>query len=186
MSEEVRAAVIAATLDEVAEHGLAGLAVAAVAERAGTSRATLYRWFPGGRDEVVQATIEAEIERFFTALRARVGDPGDPAERLDALLVEARRLFTDHVVLQRLLADEAGAILPELATLQPLVAAAMAAEVRAVVDAGPRRTGAERATVTEYLTRMVVSYVSSDSPWLADPSRRARLVTRLLSGVSAP
>src|SRR3546814_2658918 len=66
-----------ATYVEVAERGLGALTVEAVAVRAGASRATLYRHFPGGRDELVARTIDREVERFFVGVLRSAPDPGD-------------------------------------------------------------------------------------------------------------
>lgn len=86
--------VLDATFAEVAAHGLADLTVEAVAVRAGSSRATLYRHFPGGRDELVARTIEREVARFFAAVMAAV--PPASAGVVDH--VAARRLVQDRVL----------------------------------------------------------------------------------------
>jgi AcrR family transcriptional regulator len=45
-SEQARVAILDATTDLLLEHGLAGASMDAVAERAGVSKATIYRWWP--------------------------------------------------------------------------------------------------------------------------------------------
>ena len=44
-SQERRSAILAAAADLLLEHGLAAMSVDAVAERAGVSKATIYRWW---------------------------------------------------------------------------------------------------------------------------------------------
>ena len=39
-----------------------------MAREAGVSRATIYRTFPGGRDEVVEATVAWAVARFYLGL----------------------------------------------------------------------------------------------------------------------
>lgn len=58
-SRRVRAAAIAATLDELAERGYSALSLESVARRAGVHKTTLYRRW-GSREELV---LEAMLER---------------------------------------------------------------------------------------------------------------------------
>ena len=41
----------------MARDGIERITIEDVAREAGVARATVYRWFPGGRDEVIDATI---------------------------------------------------------------------------------------------------------------------------------
>jgi AcrR family transcriptional regulator len=45
-SEQARLAILDAMIELLLEHGLAGASMDAVAERAGVSKATIYRWWP--------------------------------------------------------------------------------------------------------------------------------------------
>jgi AcrR family transcriptional regulator len=58
-SPRVRAAALAATLEELADHGFAALSLERVARRAGVNKSTLYRRW-GTREELV---LEAMLER---------------------------------------------------------------------------------------------------------------------------
>jgi AcrR family transcriptional regulator len=57
-SERARQAVLAAALAVVAEEGLAGLHMEAIARRAGVSKETLYRWWHSKTDVVLDALAE--------------------------------------------------------------------------------------------------------------------------------
>lgn len=181
-----------ATYAEVAAHGLGALTVEAVAVRAGSSRATLYRHFPGGRDELVSRTIEREIDRFFAAVLAAVPPPeAGVVEHVGGVVSAAHRLLGDHEVLQRLLLEEADAIVPSLATVQPLVAAGLADHLEGVLtdalDRGGLRGGVDVREAAEHCARLVLSYVGSAGRWdLDDPAEAQRLIRdRLLAGVLA-
>ena len=65
-------------------RGCAGPTVDDVASAAGVSRATLYRAFPGGRDTILAAVVDAECDRLFGAVAAAVAGAAD----LDAALAE--------------------------------------------------------------------------------------------------
>jgi AcrR family transcriptional regulator len=183
-----------ATFDEVAARGLAALTVEAVATRAGTSRATLYRHFPGGRDELVARTVRREVRRFFDRVLEAVPPAppeGELADHVAGLVSAARRALADHHVLQHLLAEEADAIVPSLATVQPLVGARLATHltgtIEAARDAGglPPDVDVDVAAAGEHVARLVLSYVGSPGRWdLSDPAAVQRLVReRILAGL---
>ena len=44
-----------------------------VAREAGCSRATVYRTFPGGKEEVVAAVVDTEVARLFSAIAVAMG-----------------------------------------------------------------------------------------------------------------
>lgn len=182
--------VLDATFAEVAEHGLAALTVEAVAVRAGSSRATLYRHFPGGRDELVARTIEREVERFFTAVMADVPPAAaGVVDHVAGIVVSARRLLGEHDVLQRLLVEEADAIVPSLATVQPLVATGLARHLTTALGEAAARgevgSDIDVAMAGDHAARLVLSYVGSPGRWdLVDPDEARRLVQdRVLAGV---
>ena len=184
--------VLDATYAEVAERGLAGLTVEAVAQRAGSSRATLYRQFPGGREELVERTIRREVARFFETVLGQIppAPPQGPLEdHVTGLVQAAHRELQAHDVLQRLLLDEADAIVPTLATVQPLVGGRVVAHLRRALE-GARNAGQIPTTVdvpaaAEHVGRLVLSYVGSPGRWdLADPGEAGRLVrTSILAGL---
>lgn len=181
-----------ATYVEVAERGLGALTVEAVAVRAGASRATLYRHFPGGRDELVARTIDREVERFFVGVLRSAPDPGASAvDHVGGVIVAADRLLGQHRLLQRLLVEEADAIVPSLATVHPRIAGALAVHLGSVLSAadqrGELRPGVDVAATADHCARLVLSYVGSPGRWpLQDPEAVVRLVRdRLLVGVLA-
>lgn len=176
-----------ATYAEVADRGLGGLTVEAVAQRAGTSRATLYRHFPGGRDELVDRTIRREVARFFDTVLDQIPPP-PPIGALDAHLAgfvrAGHQALRAHHVLQRLLLDEADAIVPSLATVQPLVGARMVAHLRTVLDgaraAGQVHADVDVAAAAEHVGRMLLSYVGSPGRWELDDAEESATLVRTL------
>ncbi len=184
------ARVLDATYDEVAEHGLTALTVEGVAVRAGSSRATLYRHFPGGRDELVARAIEREVERFLAAVLAAAAPTSDGVVRhVAGVAVAAHRLLAEHTVLQRLLADEADAIVPSLATVQPQVSAGLVLHLASVFEIGQERgevaPETDASEAAQHCARILLSYVGSAGPWdLGDPAEAERLIRdRVLVGV---
>jgi len=83
-----RDAILAATREAVAARGPDKLTMSAVANAAGVSRPTLYRWFPT-KDDLLSAIAVYEEEQFDLGVRALVDAHRSPARRLDAFLVFA-------------------------------------------------------------------------------------------------
>jgi AcrR family transcriptional regulator len=65
----------------VAERGAAGMAMTTLARRAAVARATLYNYFPD-LEQVLEALVEAQVERFVDDLDRRIADVPDPGGRL--------------------------------------------------------------------------------------------------------
>lgn len=79
-----RERLLAATAEVLGRHGMTKLSLSEVAQEAGVSRPTLYRWFPSKRD-LLDAFVVWERQLYERAVtEATSGLP--PGERLDAAL----------------------------------------------------------------------------------------------------
>src|ERR1700675_4358637 len=87
----LRDRLLAATYRCVARFGLAKTTIEDVVKESGLSRATIYRQFPGGRDELILDTVGWELADYFNALADEVRDAPDLAELLERGLVYAQR-----------------------------------------------------------------------------------------------
>ena len=63
--DDVRRARARGAFECIERHGMAKTTVDDVAAASGVSRATIYRIFPGGKDEVLRDTVGWEMDRFF-------------------------------------------------------------------------------------------------------------------------
>lgn len=172
----------------MARDGLAAVTVDDIARAAGVARATVYRVFPGGRDEVVSAAVAAAVADFFAGLRADIGEVPDVATLLERGLVAGRRRLDRHAVLQRTLADEADRIVPELATVMPAVLDALRDELRGRLARERLRPGVDVAEAADLVARLALSIIGSPGGWdMDDPAAVRRLVRgHLLAGVVEP
>ncbi|MGL5849878.1 MAG: TetR/AcrR family transcriptional regulator [Phycicoccus sp.] len=88
----VRRRLLDATCRLVYRHGVAGAGVQAIAAAAGVAKMSLYRQFPGGKDELVAAALADQSERtvqdLLDAARASAGDDlgADRVDRVAVLL----------------------------------------------------------------------------------------------------
>lgn len=78
-------AILEATRQVIANRGPARFTLSAIAEAAGVSRPTLYRWFPS-KEALLDALSEYEEKRFDVRLEAVIAAQSTPARRLDAAL----------------------------------------------------------------------------------------------------
>jgi AcrR family transcriptional regulator len=82
---DLRAALISASFEQLADQGLRRFSVAAVARRLGVSSAAPYRHFPD-RDHLLGAVSAAAARDLRTRILDAAGDAGpDPADRLAAV-----------------------------------------------------------------------------------------------------
>lgn len=79
-----RRALITATLEAIADLGLAGATVREVAARASVTPGLIRRYFLS-KDRLVEAAYKTFIDGMISAIRDQVGD-GEPAERLKRLV----------------------------------------------------------------------------------------------------
>ena len=182
-----RERILEATYACVARYGLGKTTVEDVAREARLSRATVYRAFPGGRDELLRETIQWEVGRFFVRLAAAVDGAPDFPTRVEEALVYAHRAVEEHELLQKILVTEPEKLLPNLTIAVERVAGIVAAYLVPLLANEELRPGVTPATAAEYLSRMVLSFIGQQGRWdLTDRDQVRRLVrTELLSGVLA-
>ena len=169
----------------MARDGVGRVTVEGIAREAGVARATVYRVFPGGRDELVSAGVTLAVVEFFAGLRADIGEVGDVATLLEVGLVAARRRLDDHEVLQRVLQAEAGQIVPQLARIMPAVVDLLRAELAGRLATERLRPGVDVDEAADLLARLSLSLIGTPGGWdMDDPAAVRRLVRgQLLAGV---
>ena len=91
---------LAATYRCVERFGLGKTTIEDVAKESGVSRATIYRQFAGGRDELLLETVGWELTNYFNRLADQVRDAPDLAELLRTGLC-SHRSITEHACCAR-------------------------------------------------------------------------------------
>ncbi len=94
--EAVRKAVLDAAAWLVADVGLTGVTMSAIAERTGIGRATLYKYFPDV-EAILGAWHERHIGEHLQRLAEVAEELDDPAERLVAVLEAYARIVSESV-----------------------------------------------------------------------------------------
>lgn len=182
-----RIRVIDAMLACLARQGLAKTTVDDVARQAGVSRATVYRAFPGGRDELLAAVVDTEVARLFSALGACMGEADALCDVLVGGIVEAATKISGHAALAYLVVHEPETV---LACLAPNEADRLLRTATRFTSPFLARwmDREDAARVAEWAARIVISYVVAPSKTmnLADARHTRHLVeTFVLPGVKA-
>ncbi|MDQ1431550.1 MAG: hypothetical protein QOF40_2152 [Actinomycetota bacterium] len=188
---DARERVLRGAYECIARTGMAKTTVDDVASASGVSRATIYRLFPGGKDELLRDTVGWEMDRFFLRLGHELGDAADFPAFLERALPLARRDLRDHAVLQKVLETEPDRLNALITVQQHRVIGAIAAYFLPFLErdraAGRLAAGADLEQCAEYVARMSLSLISSPGRHdLGDPAEVHRLVRHeLLGGVLA-
>ncbi len=186
---DARGRVVRGAYECIARAGMAKTTVDDVAAASGVSRATIYRLFPGGKDEVLRETVGWEMDRFFLHLGEELGDAADFPTFLERALPLARAELLEHAVLQKVLETEPDRLNALITVQQHRVITAIAAYFLPLLErdrAAGRIVGdADLGGCAEYVARMSLSLISSPGRHdLADPDEVRRLVrNELLGGV---
>jgi AcrR family transcriptional regulator len=176
----------------VGRYGLARTTVDDVAAASGVSRATIYRHFPGGRDQIVADTVAWEQGRFFLRLGEAVAGAPDLCVLLEDALVFARTALAEHAVFQRVVQTEPERLLPLLTVesfrILPMIAGFLVPFIERERQEGRLRAGADVARTADYIARMVLSCIGAPGVYDFDDPAEIRLLVReqLLAGVLAP
>jgi len=179
--------VVASALRCLVRTGLRAMTVDDVAADAGVSRATLYRAFPGGRDTILAAVVDAELARLLDVVRTATEGAPDLRGALVAGLRAAAAWLEGHEVLDRLMFDEPATLLTHLEFEQmDRTLAALTARVAPLLARFVDPVLAER--VGEWTARIAVSYLlfPADDVDLCEPRDVGWLVDRyVVPGVAA-
>jgi AcrR family transcriptional regulator len=182
-----RVRIIDATLGCLARYGTAKTTVDDIARRAGVSRATVYRAFPGGRDEILSAVVDTEMARLFSALGVCLGEASNLTDALVVGIVEASSRIRNHAALAYLVANEPEVVLGHLAFDESDRLLTTASRFTAPFLAR-WMTPDEAGRVAEWATRIVLSYAIAPSAGtdLTDEVAARRLVTTfVIPGIEA-
>ena len=187
----LRDRLLAATYQCVMRFGLGKTTIEDVVKESGLSRATIYRQFPGGRDELLLETVGWELANYFNTLADHVRDAPDLEQLFERGLVFAHRSLTEHLVLRKILDTEPERLLPlltvESAKTLPFIADFLHPYLVREAEQGRLRPGVEIDRAAEYLARAILSLINAPGRWdLDDPAQVRELVRgELLGGIVA-
>ena len=153
--------------------------MAAVAERAGVSRQTVYNSF-GSRPELAQAYVIREAEGFLAAVDAAIRDNAtEPSAALAAALEIFLAAAGTHPLVRAITSTDGSEELLPLVTTRggPLLGQVTEHLAERLVDTWPALTAADASLVADALVRLAISYAALPA---GPASQTAAAIARLL------
>ncbi len=179
--DDPRSRILAATVECLGRYGIAKTTVDDAAKAAGVARATVYRHFPDGKEQLIAEAITWAVGRFFHDLAVAVDDAPDFATLVERALVHAHRAVEQHAVLQKVLETEPERLLPQLTQSAPQVQAVLRGYLAERLAVEELRPGIDPDEAADWLARMGLSFIIAEGRWdLTDPAEVRRLVRREL------
>lgn len=186
---DVRNRIMQAAVACVERTSIRGFSLEDVASQAGVSRTTIYRYFPGGRAQLVEQTATWEVGRFWGRLAEAVENLPTLEDRLVAGLVIGRKLMSRSTILANLVDPELLELFEAVQPSEPLIHGVIRDYMRDLLAgeelAGRLRPGMTPELGADYLMRMTLSFMSSPAGVDLTDDRATRHVirTQFLAGV---
>lgn len=157
-SVDLESRILDAALALVARWGVGKTALSDIAKEAGCARATVYRAFPGGKQQLFAELGLRELGSYIESIVEAVDSAEDLEDAVTRALVVAARLLADHGAAQFVLAHEPEVLMPFLGFKQVDVLYAHVAVT--VAPHLERFVPSERAAwLSEWASRSFITYV---------------------------
>ena len=167
----------------IANWGLSKTTVDDVARQAGISRSTVYRYFPGGREEIVDGVISWQYYSFFVHIYEELKDCTTLEGLLERGLPLARKAILDNKALTSILATDPEVLLPKLTVEVNRTIDRIAEFLSPFVARRYSHGEIDPDEAAGFLARMVLSLLSAPGRWnLFDPEQVSKLVRAELLG----
>jgi AcrR family transcriptional regulator len=158
-----RGRILDATFEALEDFGLSRTTVEDVAQRAGLSRQTVYRYFPS-KDALIVSLVAREEESFISGVREAVEANDDLGPAIASGVRFVLRFAREHPLLDRLVTTDPQAFLPYLTTRGlPVVIRAREAMVELLAGRAPHLPTDALRGALDAATRAIVSYVLTPS-----------------------
>ncbi|WP_421119663.1 TetR/AcrR family transcriptional regulator [Aquihabitans daechungensis] len=177
MPDDARDRILGATVVCLGRYGIAKTTVDDAAREAGIARATVYRYFPDGKEQLIGESITWAVGQFFHELAVSIADAPDFPTLLEEALVHAHQAVAEHVVLQKVLETEPERLLPQLTQSAPQVQAVLRDYLADKLRHESLLPGVDPLEAGDWLARMGLSFILAEGRWdLTDPASVRRLV----------
>lgn len=186
---DTRTRIMQAAITCAARSSLGGFSLEDVGEAAGVSRTTVYRYFPGGRSQLVQETATWEIARFWGRLAEAVESLPTIEDQLVAGLLIGRKFMQKSEFLDSLMESEMLELLEAVQPSEPLFHGVIRDYMRGLLlkeqKAGRLRDGMTAELGADYLMRMTLSWMGSpaDLDLNDEPAAHEIIRTQFLAGL---
>jgi AcrR family transcriptional regulator len=161
--------------------GMAKVTIDDIAAEARCSRATVYRLFPGGKDNIYETLRQRENREFFAELNAHLAEANGYEDLLIRGVVAATQALRADEHLQLMLASQPGELLADM-SFDGLPRIFDSATVFLTPWFAPFIGAQASAELAEWLARVVLSYFFSPSRYvdLGDPESARRFIEQFV------
>jgi AcrR family transcriptional regulator len=170
--------ILDAAFGAVRDFGISRTTVEDVAQRAGLSRQTVYRYFPS-KDHLVIALVLREEEKFIEGTRSAFSSEESFEDAFGRAITFCLDYAREHPLLDRLLATDQETFLPYLTTRgQPVIVRAREALMELVEERAPSADRQALRDLLDAAIRATLSYILTPSG--RPPAAVARAMARAL------
>lgn len=166
--------------------GVAKTTLEDIAAEAGVSRATVYRYFDGGRDEIILAVVLREANMFLAALRRRVQRQSNLADAIVEGILFTVAAVRDNEHLALLFAPEVAAQTTTIAGASTALFELTTDFLRPIFDQaraeGQLREGVVAEDAAEFVLRMILSLLAVDGPRRRSEAKEREFVRTFCAG----
>ena len=170
--------ILDAALTEAAAVGLQRITVEDVVRRAGVARMTAYRRYPR-RDDLVQALVRRETQRFLGAVADAIERAGDPKNGVAEAFIAAVSFARAHPILRRAAQNDPAPIADSV----ELLAMGSAFIANYIHGGEPGRPPQQVRWVADVFARLFFTYISMppDDPDFGDDAELRRFAHQVLT-----
>jgi TetR/AcrR family transcriptional repressor of uid operon len=177
-SDRTSQRILDAALTEAAAVGLQRITVEDVVRRAGVARMTAYRRYPR-RDDLVQALVRRETQRFLAAVADAIDNADDPKEGVAEAFIAAVSFARAHPILRRAAQNDPAPV-AESVELLTMGSAFIANYIH---GDGPDRPPQQVRWVADVFARLFFTYISMppSDPDFGDDAEMRRFAHEVLT-----
>ena len=170
--------ILDAAVQEAAAVGLQRITVEDVVRRAGVSRMTAYRRYPR-RDDLVEALVRRETQRFLAAVADAIDAVADPHEGVAEAFIAAVTFSREHPMLRRAAQLEPAPVAHSV----DLLKLGSAFIVNYIHGEAPGSPSQQTRWVSDVFARLFLTYISMppDDPDFGDNAELRRFAHEVLT-----